>query len=77
MSFFILGNKRILQRRKRPKKTSSKAKTARIPFSKEATKTLLIPVVVDRYNYYIGAVNEFDYLNTQNAGLQYVERRGH
>jgi hypothetical protein len=38
---------------------------------------LSIPAITDRYNYYIGAVNEFDYLTTQNTGLRYVEREGH
>jgi hypothetical protein len=77
MSSFILGNKHILRLRKRPKETSSKAKTIRIPFSNQAIKVLLIPVITDGYNYYIGAINEFDYLTTQNAGLWYIERGGH
>ncbi|PMD50071.1 uncharacterized protein K444DRAFT_548154, partial [Hyaloscypha bicolor E] len=63
--------------RKRPKETSSKAKTIRIPFSNQAIKTLSIPIITDRYNYYMGAVNEFNYLTAQNTGLRYVERRGH
>jgi hypothetical protein len=71
------GDERVLRRRKRPKETSSKAKTARIPFGNQATKILSIPAIADRYNYYIRAVNEFDYLTTQNAGLRHVERGGH
>jgi hypothetical protein len=77
MSSFISGDKRILRQRKRPKETSSKAKTIRIPFGNRAIKTLLIPVIADEYNYYMGAVNEFDYLTAQNTGLRYVERGGH
>jgi hypothetical protein len=77
MSSFISGNKRILRRRKRPKETSSKAKTIRIPFGNQATKVLLIPVIADGYNYYIGAVNEFNYLTAQNAGLRHMERGGY
>jgi hypothetical protein len=71
------GNKRVERLRKRPKETSSKAKTIRKPFGKEPVKVLSIPVIADRYNYYMGAVNEFDYLTTQNAGLRHVERGGH
>ncbi|PMD64480.1 uncharacterized protein K444DRAFT_479219, partial [Hyaloscypha bicolor E] len=77
MSSFISGDERILRLRKRPKETSSKAKTVRIPFGNQATKILSIPVIADRYNYYMGAVDEFDHLTTQNAGLRHVERGGH
>jgi hypothetical protein len=38
---------------------------------------LSIPAITDGYNYYMGAVNEFDHLTAQNAGLRYVERGGH
>jgi hypothetical protein len=74
MSSYILGNRRVLRLRKRPKETSSKAKTVQVPFSKQATKVLLIPVVTDRYNYNMRVVNEFNYLTTQNASLRHVER---
>ncbi|PMD53552.1 uncharacterized protein K444DRAFT_541325, partial [Hyaloscypha bicolor E] len=77
MSSYISGNERVLRRRKRPKETSSKAKTVRIPFGNQAIKTLSIPAIADRYNYYMGAVNEFDYLTAQNASLRHVERGGH
>ena len=77
MSSFILGNKRVKRLRKRPKETSSKAKTIRKPFGKEPVKILLIPIIADGYNYYIGVVNEFDYLTVQNPGLWYVECKGH
>ena len=77
MSSFILGDRRVLRLRKRPKVTSSKAKTSRVPFGRSATKILSIPAVADRYNYNIGAVNEFDHLTAQNAGLRHVKRGGH
>jgi hypothetical protein len=70
------GDRRVLRLRKRPKETSSKVKTIRVPFGKQATKVLSIPVVADGYNYNMGVVNEFDYLTTQNAGLRHVERGG-
>ena len=77
MSSIILGDKRVERLRKRPKETSSKAKTARKPFGKEPVKVLSIPVITDGYNYHMGAVNEFDHLTAQNAGLRHVERGGH
>jgi hypothetical protein len=77
MSSFMSGDERILRLRKRPKETSSKAKTVRVPFGNQATKVLLIPVIADGYNYHMGAVNGFDYLTAQNAGLRHVERGGH
>jgi hypothetical protein len=77
MSSFISGNERVLRLRKRPKETSSKAKTIQIPFGNQAIKILSIPVIADGYNYYIGAVDEFDYLTAQNTGLRHVEREGH
>ena len=63
------GNKRILRLRKQPKETSSKVKTIRVPFGNQATKVLSIPAITDKYNYYMGAVNEFDYLTAQNTSL--------
>jgi hypothetical protein len=71
------GDQRIDRLRKRPKETSSKAKTARRPFGKEAVKVLSIPAIADGYNYHMGAVDEFDHLTAQNAGLRHVERGGH
>jgi len=78
MSSFMSGDQRVLRQRKRPKETSSKAKTARAPFSDgEAVKVLSIPAIADGYNYNMGAVDEFDHLTAQNAGLRHVERGGH
>jgi hypothetical protein len=58
----LLGNEQVVRLRKRPKETSSKAKTTRAPFSKEAIKELSIPAITDKYNYDMGVVDEFDYL---------------
>ena len=77
ISSFISGNERILRLRKRPKETSSKAKTTRVPFGNQATKVLSIPTIADEYNYHIGAVDEFNHLTTQNASLWHVERGGY
>jgi hypothetical protein len=76
MSSVMSGNEKVLWLRKRPKETSSKAKTARAPFGRDAVKELLIPAIVDGYNYHMGAVDEFNHLIAQNAGLRHVRRGG-
>ncbi|CZT44247.1 uncharacterized protein RSE6_04384 [Rhynchosporium secalis] len=63
--------------RKRPKETSSKAKTSRAPFQGQPQAMLYIPIIADCYNYGMGAVDEFDHLIAQNAGLRHIERGGH
>jgi hypothetical protein len=76
MSSALLGDQRVSRIRKRPKETSSKAKTAREPFRDNVIKELSIPVVADHYNHFMGTVNEFDHLTAQNAGLRHVVRGG-
>jgi hypothetical protein len=77
ISSVMSGDQRVTRLRKRPKETSSKAKTAQAPFGKDAIKELSIPAIADSYNYHMGAVDEFDHLTAQNAGLRHVERGGH
>jgi hypothetical protein len=48
ISSVISGNKKVLRLRKRPKKTSSKAKTSRVLFGNNTTKELLIPTITNR-----------------------------
>jgi ribosomal protein L21 len=66
---------RVIRTRKRPKKTSSRAKTARKPFGNEPTKDLPLPSFDDEYNYGIGAVDVGDQLKSYNPGLR-PQRRG-
>jgi hypothetical protein len=42
-----------------------------------ATKELEILAITDGYNYYMGAVDDFDHLTAQNASLRQVRRGGH
>ncbi len=78
MSLALSGDERVLRKRKRPKETSSKATTFRVPFSDgEAVKELLSPEIADKYNHNMGAVNEFDHLTAQNAGLRPIRQGGH
>jgi hypothetical protein len=72
MSSVLSSDQKVLRLRKRPKETSSKAKTSRVPFRNIATKELEIPAVANGYNYHMGAVDDFDHLTAQNASLRQV-----
>jgi len=41
-----------------------------------AAKILSIPMVADGYNYHIRAVDLFDQMTAQNAGLRPIKRGG-
>lgn len=71
------GEGAIERKRKRPKETSSKAKTSRKKFGKHATKVLEILLLYDKYNYNMGAVDQHDNLATRNPGLRPIRRGGH
>ncbi|PVH69726.1 hypothetical protein DL98DRAFT_578195, partial [Cadophora sp. DSE1049] len=78
MTSVLSAEETIERNRKRPKETSSKAKTSRAVFDKgEAVKKLAIPIVADQYNYNMGAVDEGDHLIAQKPGLREVRRGGH
>jgi hypothetical protein len=62
ISSAISSDEKVLRLRKRPKETSSKAKTAREPFRDNVIKELWIPVIIDGYNHFMGAINEFNHL---------------
>jgi hypothetical protein len=51
-------NKQVKKERKRPKKTLSKAKTARVSFRDRLIKKLIISWLYKGYNYNISAVNK-------------------
>jgi hypothetical protein len=77
MSSVLSGDERVIRLRKRPKETSSKAKISRQPFGNKPEKELVIPAIADGYNHHMGAVDEFDHLTAQNAGLRHIRRGGH
>jgi hypothetical protein len=62
MSSVLLGDEKVVRLRKRLKETSFKAKTLRQPFGNKVKKELKILAIADRYNHYIGVVDEFDHL---------------
>ena len=65
---------KVTRVRKRPKKTSSKAKTARVPFGDQPTKELEIPELYDYYNHNILAIDVTDQLAASNSGRRRIKR---
>jgi hypothetical protein len=75
-SNYHTGEGRVMRTRRRPRKTSSKAKTARAPFGNQPTKELLVPSFADEYNHAMGAVDIGDQLKSYNPGLRHQRRGG-
>lgn len=55
----------IVRLRHCPSKTSSSAKTARMPFDGEFTRELPIPQLIDDYSHFMGGVDIGDQLRTK------------
>jgi hypothetical protein len=70
------GNATRTLLRKRPKETSSSAKTARAAFGKEYEKLLEIPEYIDDYNHRAKAVDQGDQLKCYTPGLRPIRRGG-
>lgn len=66
----------IVKTRHQPSKTSTCAKTARVPFAGQAVKELEIPIFIDTYNNHMNGVDIGDQLraNSYNTGRR--TRRG-
>ena len=74
MSTVFDGESTVNRLRRRPKKTSSMAKTARVPFGDQPTKVLPIPQLYDSYNHNMLAVDVADQLASSNAGYRRIRR---
>jgi hypothetical protein len=64
----------VVQSRKRPSKTSSKAKTARAPFGDQPRKDLPIPLIAHEYNHKMNQVDVADHLASSSAGLRMIRK---
>ena len=68
MSTVYNRKSKITQVQKRPKKTLSKAKTARVPFGDQPIKELEIPQLYDCYNHNILVIDVTNQLASSNSG---------
>jgi hypothetical protein len=66
----------VIRKRKRPKETSSAARTARKPFGNSPIKNLRIPTVYNDYNHNMGGVDIADQLREGMSGLRRIRRGG-
>jgi hypothetical protein len=76
MSTYWEADKKVLSLRKRPKLSSSKAKTARKPFGDLHEKEMWIPELYDAYNHQMGPVDLADQLQGHNSGQRRLKRGG-
>jgi hypothetical protein len=77
MSIVDKGEETIERLRKRPKETSTLAKTAQAPFRDQATKLLHIPVFDNDYNHGMGYVDQGNQLKKPNSISRICRKGGH
>ena len=65
----------VEKQRKRPSETSTSAKTARAPFGNNSTALLGIPILGDKYNHHMGAIDQGNQLKAGYT-FQEIHRRG-
>jgi hypothetical protein len=64
----------VITVQRQPKKTSTNAKTAQVPFGDQPMKKLKIPEVYHKYNHKILKVNIADQLASSNSGQRQIRR---
>lgn len=64
----------VTRNRKRPSKTSSKAKTACQPFGDSPRKELPIPAFIDEYNHFMNQVDQADQLRSYNSCIRPITK---
>jgi hypothetical protein len=74
MSTVYDGTESIERPRKRPKTTSTSAKTSRVPFGDVPEKVLSIPKAFDQYNHHMGGVDLFDQYIFHDDGHRRIKR---
>jgi hypothetical protein len=74
MSTVYDGKKKVWSLRRRPKETSTSAKTARKPFGNQTTKRLEIPDAYNQYNHNMLAIDVADQMAASNSGRRRIRR---
>jgi len=72
----LLGLELIVRTRKRPKATSTAARSAWIEFGSNIYKNLAIPRLIDEYNHKMGQVDLADQYRANNPGRRRIRRGG-
>jgi hypothetical protein len=72
----LIGQELIVRNRRRPKATSTAAKSVRAEFGDAVRKNLAIPCVIDEYNHRMGQVDLADQYRADNPGRRRIRRGG-
>jgi hypothetical protein len=72
----LIGQELIVRNRRRPRATSTAAKSVRAEFGDAIRKNLAIPCVIDEYNHKMGQVDLADQYRSGNPGLRRIRRGG-
>jgi len=72
----LIGQELIVRNRRRPRATSTAAKSVRAEFGDAVRKNLAIPCVIDEYNHKMGQVDLADQYRADNPGRRRIRRGG-
>jgi hypothetical protein len=72
----FIGSELIVQTRKRPKATSTAARSVQAEFGSATTKKLAILRAINKYNHYMGQVDRGDQYQVGNPGLRRIRHSG-
>jgi hypothetical protein len=72
----LIGQELIVRDRRRPRATSTAARSVRAEFGNAVRKNLAIPCVIDEYNHKMGQVDLADQYRAGNPGRRRIRRGG-
>lgn len=70
----LIGRELIVRNSKRPRATSTAAKSVRAEFGNDVRKNLAIPLVISDYNHKMGHVDLADQYRANNPGRLRIRR---
>jgi hypothetical protein len=72
----LIGQELIVRDRRRPRATSTAARSVQAEFGNAVQKNLAIPCVIDEYNHKMSQVDLADQYRTGNPGQQRIRQGG-